>query len=341
MLMASLLFAGCNQNKDAGEGANNKTEQTEEVKDKKTEKLDDKTVAIVDGEKISKDDYKDELSFYASMLASQQQLKNSIVTMMVQDKLIANDIKKNDIKIDDKEVDDALMQSVQNFGGQEQFDKTLDDYNMSLDKFKETLKKDLMYKKHREWFDSNNEVTEDEITKYFEDNKDEFVKVDASHILVQDEETAKEVKEKIDNGEDFAKLAEEYSTDTASAKNGGAVGAFSKGQMVKEFEDAAFSMSQFGYHIIKVNKITDSFEDSKEEITKKIKDQKYADYIKKLHDDANVVTENASEKDASDDVKGSETEVKTEKEEDTTDKEEKVEDSKDEANNKESEDENK
>ena len=98
MLMASMLFVGCNQNKDAGQDANNKTEQTEEVKDKKSEKLDDKTVAIVDGEKISKDDYKDELSFYASMLASQQQLKNSIVTMMVQDKLIANDIKKNDIK---------------------------------------------------------------------------------------------------------------------------------------------------------------------------------------------------------------------------------------------------
>ncbi|MCI5972163.1 MAG: peptidylprolyl isomerase [Anaerococcus sp.] len=351
MLMASMLFVGCNQNKDAGQDANNKTEQTEEVKDKKSEKLDDKTVAIVDGEKISKDDYKDELSFYASMLASQQQLKNSIVTMMVQDKLIANDIKKNDIKIDDKEVDDALMQSVQNFGGQEQFDKTLDDYNMSLDKFKETLKKDLMYKKHREWFDTNNEVTDDEIKKYFEDNKDEFVKVDASHILVQDEETAKEIKEKINNGEDFAKLAEEYSTDTASAKNGGSVGAFSKGQMVKEFEDAAFSMkegevsdpvkSQFGYHIIKVNKITDSFEDSKEEITKKIKDQKYADYIKKLHDDANVVTENASETETKDDAKESEAEVKAEKEEDTTDKEEKVEDSKDEANNKESEDENK
>lgn len=345
MLMASMLFVGCNQNKDAGQDANNKTEQTEEVKDKKSEKLDDKTVAIVDGEKISKDDYKDELSFYASMLASQQQLKNSIVTMMVQDKLIANDIKKNDIKIDDKEVDDALMQSVQNFGGQEQFDKTLDDYNMSLDKFKETLKKDLMYKKHREWFDSNNEVTDDEIKKYFEDNKDEFAKVDASHILVQDEETAKEIKEKIDNGEDFAKLAEEYSTDTASAKNGGSVGAFAKGQMVKEFEDAAFAMkegevsdpvkSQFGYHIIKVNKVTDSFEDSKEEITKKIKDQKYADYIKKLHEESNVVTENASEEDAN----GAQKETETEEE--NKDKEEKVEDSKDEENNKESEDENK
>lgn len=322
MLMASLLFAGCNSNETSNEDQNNKTEQTEQAKTKAKENLDDKTVAIVDGEKISKDDYKSELSFYASMLASQQNLKNSIVTMMVQDKLIANDIKKNDIKVDDKEVDDALMQSVQNFGGQENFDKTLDDYNMDLNKFKETLKKDLMYKKHREWFDENNKITDEELKKYYEDNKDEFSKVDASHILVEDEETANDIKSRIDNGEDFASLAKEYSKDTASAKNGGALGAFAKGQMVKEFEDAAFSMkegevsspvkSQFGYHIIKINSVKDSFEDSKEEITKKIKDKKYADYIKKLHEDSNVVTEQTTEEATDEDAKDSKTEVKTE-----------------------------
>lgn len=322
MLMASLLFAGCSSNNNSDKSDTNKTEQTEQADKKSSEKLDDKTVAIVDDEKISKDDYKSELSFYASMLASQQQLKNSIVTMMVQDKLIANDIKKNDIKVDDKEVEDALMQSVQNFGGQENFDKTLDDYNMELDKFKETLKKDLMYKKHREWFDENNKVTDDEIKKYFEDNKDEFAKVDASHILVEDEQTANDIKSRLDNGEDFASLAKEYSKDTASAQNGGDLGAFAKGQMVKEFEDAAFSMkegeisapvkSQFGYHIIKVNSIKDSFEDSKEEITKKIKDKKYADYIKKLHEESNVVTDQATDEATDEDNKESETEIKAE-----------------------------
>ena len=158
-----------------------------------------------------------------------------------------------------------------------------------------------MYRKHKEWFEENNKVTDDEINKYYEEHKDEFIKADAAHILVEDEETAKEVKNKLDNGESFESLAKEYSKDTASAKNGGELGQFAKGAMIKEFEDKVFSMNegevsepiktQFGYHVIKLNSITDSVEDSKEEITKKIKDKKYQDYIAKLHDDANVVTE--------------------------------------------------
>ncbi len=84
-----------------------------------------------------------------------------------------------------------------------------------------------------------------------------FVK--ASHILVKTEEEAKNLKQEIDNGKDFAVAAREVSL-CPSGQNGGDLGYFSKGQMVKEFEDAAFSMNvgevsnpvktQFGYHLI-------------------------------------------------------------------------------------------
>lgn len=301
VLLASALLAACgNQNTTTtNETSSNQTEQSQKASSK--EDLDDNTVAIVAGEKISKDDYKEEISFYASMLASQQQLKQSIVNMMVQDKLIENDIKKNNIEINDKEVDDSLMTAIQNSGGQEQFDKNLDDYNMDIEKFKETLRKDLVYTKHREWFEANNKPTDEEINKYFEENKDSLIKVDASHILVGDEKLAKEIKEKIDNGENFEELAKKYSEDTGSAANGGALGAFGKGQMVKEFEEVAFSLgegeisdivkSQYGYHIIKVNDIKDSVDDVKEEIIKALNDKKYSDYLKKLNEDSNVVTE--------------------------------------------------
>lgn len=84
-----------------------------------------------------------------------------------------------------------------------------------------------------------------------------FVK--ASHLLVKTEEEALKLKEEIANGKDFATAAMEVSL-CPSGQNGGDLGYFTKGQMVKEFEDAAFSMNvgevsepiktQFGYHLI-------------------------------------------------------------------------------------------
>ena len=85
-------------------------------------------------------------------------------------------------------------------------------------------------------------------------------KIRCSHILVKNKTTAEEVLAKLKNGEDFAKLAGEYSID-GSRRRGGDLGEFQRGVMVKEFEDAAFKLekgqtsgivkTQFGYHIIK------------------------------------------------------------------------------------------
>lgn len=109
-------------------------------------------------------------------------------------------------------------------------------------------------------------VTDKECHDYYEANKEQFVaeeKVEASHILVKDEELAKSLLADIKDGKvSFEDCAKENST-CPSGKSGGALGAFGRGQMVKEFEDAAFSMNpgdisdepvktQFGYHIIKV-----------------------------------------------------------------------------------------
>lgn len=84
----------------------------------------------------------------------------------------------------------------------------------------------------------------------------------ARHILVADEATANTVRQRLLNGEDFAKVAAEVSTDTSTKNKGGDLGWFGKGAMVAEFETAAYSQkigeigppikSQFGYHIIQV-----------------------------------------------------------------------------------------
>jgi len=92
-------------------------------------------------------------------------------------------------------------------------------------------------------------------------NGETMSEVRASHILVDDEKTAKKIKADIDAGADFKKLAKKHSK-CPSGEQGGDLGFFGKGQMVKEFEDAAFSLAvgvvsqpvktEFGYHLIVV-----------------------------------------------------------------------------------------
>lgn len=86
--------------------------------------------------------------------------------------------------------------------------------------------------------------------------------VRARHILVDSEQRAKEVFEKIAHGEDFGRMAKEHSKDPGSKDDGGDLGYFSRGQMVPQFEEAAFKLkkgdisspvqTKFGWHLIKV-----------------------------------------------------------------------------------------
>ncbi len=86
--------------------------------------------------------------------------------------------------------------------------------------------------------------------------------VQARHILVASEDEAKKMVTRVEAGEDFAQLAKENSGDAGSKTQGGMLGYFGKGQMVPQFEEAAFALkkgevskpvqSQFGWHVIKV-----------------------------------------------------------------------------------------
>ena len=93
-----------------------------------------------------------------------------------------------------------------------------------------------------------------------------MAKASARHILVPTEESCNNLKTEIEAGADFAEVAEKHST-CPSGKQGGALGEFSPGQMVKEFDEVVFSgdvgkvlgpvKTQFGYHLIEVTNRTE------------------------------------------------------------------------------------
>ena len=125
-------------------------------------------------------------------------------------------------------------------------------------------------------FSQKTTISDNESNTFYKENPNFFIKpeqVRASHILIQfdpkDDESKKKkalkklekIKQKLEKGGDFSVLAKESSQDPSSAE-GGDLGYFSRGQMVKPFEDAAFAleigkvsnivMTDFGYHLIKV-----------------------------------------------------------------------------------------
>jgi len=87
------------------------------------------------------------------------------------------------------------------------------------------------------------------------------VKIKCAHILVEKQSESLSISERLKKGEKFGKLAKELSIDSGSAKKDGNLGYFTKGMMVKPFEEVAFKLqigeisepvkTQFGYHIIK------------------------------------------------------------------------------------------
>ncbi len=127
----------------------------------------------------------------------------------------------------------------------------------------ELLKANLMKQFFVRDFLDKVEITDTDIKDHYEAHKADFQKpasVNAKHILVSDEETVKKVLLEIADGKSFEDAATEYSS-CPSKERGGDLGYFSKGQMVPEFEQAAFEMkvdemsppvqTQFGFHIIK------------------------------------------------------------------------------------------
>ncbi|MQR97523.1 peptidylprolyl isomerase [Fictibacillus phosphorivorans] len=228
--------------------------------------------------------------FYNKM---KEQYGDQVLNQMI-DEMVLED----KYKVTDKEIEKETDKIKEELGGEDAFKQALEQNGLSDEKqLKERIKSMLLNEKAAT---EGVKISEAEMKKTFEEKYKTEVK--ASHILVEDEKTAKEVQKKLNEGGDFAKLAEEYSKDPGSKSKGGDLGFFGKGAMVPEFDKVAFTLekgktsdlvkSDYGYHIIKVtDKRENKFEDKKEQIEQELKQQKakpITEILEKLKKKADV-----------------------------------------------------
>ncbi|HLR52370.1 MAG TPA: peptidylprolyl isomerase [Candidatus Avamphibacillus sp.] len=220
----------------------------------------------------------------------------------VLDTLVTMKVLEDNYEVSEEDIDKEVDTFKDQLG--DQFEMWMQQQGFSdEDSFRQIIKLSLLQEKAAS---EDVEVTEEEMKERYDRMKTE---IEAQHILVDDEETANEVKEKLDEGESFEDLAKEYSNDEENAEDGGSLGYFSVGQMVPEFEDAAYSlevdeisepvMSEFGFHIIKVTDKREveedigSFEDNKDTIRRELLNEKIdpveaQEKINKLMKDSNI-----------------------------------------------------
>ena len=168
--------------------------------------------------------------------------------------------------------------------------KNLLEHDAEFKKELENLKRELLANFYVEKMMRDVKVQESDVKKFFDENPDQFKgeeTVSASHILVETEEKAKEVLERIQKGEmSFEEAAKGFSS-CPSGQRGGDLGEFGHGMMVKEFDEACFAMevgelrgpvkTQFGFHIIRLDKKNEprpvSFDEAKAEIYQNLMSQ--------------------------------------------------------------------
>lgn len=302
------LVAGCGSNAVA---TVNGEDITREQFERRLEKM--KTVYKQNGAEFESEQGK------AMLKAIQKQVLDG----MIEELVLLQEAKKQGVMPSDADVKKRVEETIKKFESKEKFLEALKNYNMDEKEFTEWTKQnvalDALYNK----VTNNVKVTDEEVKQYYEANKEQFntsEQVRARHILIKfdtaqekvgrTEEQAKKMAQdlikELEKGADFAKLAQEKSEDPGSKNNGGEY-TFSRGQMVPEFEEAAFSLkpgtftkepvkTQYGYHVIKVEERIPAkirtFEEVKDELALQLPMQKkqevFAKYTAELKGKAKI-----------------------------------------------------
>jgi len=250
----------------------------------------DGIAAVVNDEVVLQSDVEEQL--YLVMMRAQEQpdssmtdtLRRQILDQLIDEKLIVAEAKRQAVTIPDaevnKQVDQALKEAKERMGTPEAFQAQLERENLTeaklRDKYRAEVRRQLLAQRLVQKQIARKTLSQAEAEAYFKANPEKFpklpaeVRVSVIQIPVDPESLADtkarseaaSVRKRIMSGEKFAKVAEEVSDDPASARAGGDLGYFVRGQLDPSVEDAAYSLrpgvlsspirSSFGYHLLEV-----------------------------------------------------------------------------------------
>ncbi len=188
-------------------------------------------------------------------------IKRELLSSLVDEVLVIDKLKADGFAVEDAAVDENYKQFVEFVGIDEAKMAELAEQGIDEAFIKNRIRMQMYLVEFNQRI---NQSIVDTIDLDAPEIAAEIVKVEAQHILVETLDEANGVIKRLNAGEAFEDLAKELSKDPGSGANGGSVGEFARGVMVKPFEEAAFGMevgdvsepveTQFGFHVIKLNK---------------------------------------------------------------------------------------
>jgi foldase protein PrsA len=213
-------------------------------------------------------------------------LRDQVLQLLISFQWIQGEAEDLGVKVTDAEVKKQFdTQKKASFPKDADFDKFLKDSGQSLEDIMLRVRLDVLSNKIREKVTKGKDkVTDAEIKKYYDENKQRFAQPerrDLQVVLTKTKAKADEAKAAIEGGDAWKDVAKKYSIDQASKAQGGKLAAVAKGQQEKSLDDAVFKATkselvgpvktQFGYYVFKVTKVTPASQQTQAEAETTIK----------------------------------------------------------------------
>jgi peptidyl-prolyl cis-trans isomerase C len=340
----TLIFIGCGSKEEKSGGATTEVQKPETQQAAPTPSIpsdspmltqssDPGVIVNIDGTKLTKDQLDSDMKKRIAAIKKQvpadrlaqvrENIRNQIINDFVIRTLLTNEVNRLKISATESEVTEAIDRLKKNLPQGMTIEDIMKKNQISKEKMKEDIRFGIKVNKLVMSQPSATEKpTDKEIAEFYESNKEKFKmpeSVRVRHILVAkapgDDDKGKagkkakaeDLRKQVVAGADFAEVAKKNS-DCPSKENGGDLGVFSRGEMVKPFEDAAFSQdlnavgpiieTEFGFHIIQVleknaPKVISLDEKMKTNISTLLQQQKqqqaFETILKKLRAKSNIV----------------------------------------------------